>query len=210
MFAPPGIQNVRLYVPERPDAGVTITYGGGDTCMKRVVETKSKPRGGSGNAAAADEADEIVSWVPTERSLTMRVACDPADTGVFDPASLMQMMRKVRVAEDEMCAYVLDWPSVYGCPLPANAGAFATLGAAGVVAVQVAAVAAAAAAATAGLVAGVQAYRHRDWMALVVPRVVAGEPGSWKRLLDVLLERGRHSKRYGVSNDPYGYGKQHV
>jgi hypothetical protein len=40
--------------------------------------------------------------------------------GVFDPASLMQMMRRVHVAEADMCEYVLDWPSVYGCPLPAG------------------------------------------------------------------------------------------
>ena len=26
----------------------------------------------------------------------------------------MPMMRKVHVAEDEMCEYVLQWPSVYG------------------------------------------------------------------------------------------------
>ena len=33
----------------------------------------------------------------------------------------------------------------------------------------------AAAAATAVAAAAVQAYRHRDWMALIVPRVMAGE-----------------------------------
>ena len=32
----------------------------------------------------------------------------------------------------------------------------------------------AAAAATAVVTAAVQAYRHRDWMALIVPRVIAG------------------------------------
>ena len=100
-----------LYVSERPDVGVTVTYGGGDTCMRRVVQTKpKKTSGGSGKSPdQEDEVEEIVSWVPTERSLTMKITCDPTDTGVFDPASLMQMMRKVHVAEDEMCAYVLDW-----------------------------------------------------------------------------------------------------
>jgi hypothetical protein len=59
------------------------------------------------------------------------------------------------------------------------------------------------------LVAGIQWYRHRDWMALIMPGVRAGEPGSLKRLVDVLLERGKHSARYG-RNDPDGYGKQNV
>jgi hypothetical protein len=54
--------------------GVSIKYGGGDTCMKRVVATKPK--------VGEAEAEEIVSWVPTERSLTMRITCDPTDTGV--------------------------------------------------------------------------------------------------------------------------------
>ena len=125
------------------------------------------------------------------------------DSGVFDPASLMQMMRRVHVSEDEMCEYVLDWPSVYGCPLPAatmfrgGGGALAAgLFAAASVAAQVTAATAAALAATVIIAAGIQAYRHRDWMALILPRVAANEQGSWRTLADVLLERGsRQSKR---------------
>lgn len=73
------------------------------------------------------------------------------------------------------------------------------LGAAAAVS-QVGLAAMAAVAGTAGVMAGVQVYRHRDWMAIILPRLAAGEPGAMRQLVDVLLERGDR-------NDPYGYGR---
>jgi hypothetical protein len=59
---------------------------------------KSKEKGAAGGTVP------VVSWLPVPRQLTLRLRCDPADTaGEHDMAAAMQLSRRVRVVETEMC-----------------------------------------------------------------------------------------------------------
>ncbi len=111
-----------LIKPGRPELGVALTYRGGDACMKRVV-TGGGEKLGAGRVGSVLPA---VAWVPTPRQLTLRLRCDRSDDAVEEggPAGLaaaMQLARRVRVVETEMCEYVVEWPTRHGCPAPPRA-----------------------------------------------------------------------------------------
>ena len=83
----------------RPELGLTLTYRGGDDCLKRGL-------GG-----------ESGSWVAVTRQTQLRLRCDPSDTADrASPAAMMQLSRRVRVVETEMCEYVVEWPTRLACP----------------------------------------------------------------------------------------------
>ncbi len=82
--------------------GVALTYRDGDACLKRVTTRPAAVTPGSVGGALP-----IVSWVPSPRQLTLRFRCDPLDSGeAGDLAAAMQLARRVRVVETEMCECV--------------------------------------------------------------------------------------------------------
>jgi hypothetical protein len=119
--------------PGKPELGIALTYRGGDSCLKRVV-SRAAPSNNNAIAAGGSRLSDqqqqqlppsttsstglFESWVPTPRQLTLRLRCDPSDASgdMVDPAAAMQLSRRVRVFETEMCNYVVEWPTRYGCP----------------------------------------------------------------------------------------------
>jgi hypothetical protein len=101
-----------LLNPKEPSQGVSLLYGGGDDCLKKVMT-----REGTGA-----EATYLPRWVPTPRSLAVHVRCDTNDAGATDVSSFIQLARRVRVVETEMCTYVVEWPSKHGCPSKGKLG----------------------------------------------------------------------------------------
>merc|ERR1712137_381816 len=83
-------------------------------------------KGEEPNAAEASRRDDIFTggktkpvWISSPRQIHINFRCDPHDDGMLDPASVMMMSRRVVVKEDPMCSYIVEWPTVYGCPVKA-------------------------------------------------------------------------------------------
>jgi hypothetical protein len=212
-----GLTNVTWSVitPRAPSHGVAITFHGGDTCLKRVVtrapppppppgrgkrdDKKKRSSSWRGDSDTTDDdtarysSNSVVSWVPTPRSLTLHIRCDPTDTGPTDFASFLQLTRRVRVVEAEMCEYVVEWPSKLGCGTPGRRSVvsvvvhlifgFASLfrptrllsllmlAAIGVVATQV--------------------MRQRHALAVLWPALTRGDPAAWRRAKRLLMSKVR-------------------
>ena len=171
-----------LIVAGRPELGVELRYGGGDDCLKRVVR-KRQP----GDPPPSSALPEV-SWVPVPRKLTLRLRCDPSAPGgvdPFDPAAAMQLARRVRVVEAEMCEYEAEWPTAAACPTlkphvativaaKARRAAFPAVLALGLAAAVV-----------------TQAARHRRTLRALVRRIKAGDTGALRAVLDVLVAKVR-------------------
>ena len=183
-----------------PAHGVSLTYHGGDQCLKRVVTRKpaennnkklntwKKPNQPDASAVPVETTE--VQWVPTPRTLTLHIRCDPEDTGVKDFASFLQLTRRVRVVESEMCEYVVEWPSALGCGTPPRGKALR--------------------AATAlvhprrwvwwllaggATVVGMQVKRQWHALAILRPALMRGDPAAWHRAKALLLSKVRYHRR---------------
>ena len=181
-----------LIVPGKPELGLELRYSGGDNCLKRVV--KKRQAGDPPPTSALPE----VSWVPVPRQLTLRMRCDPAAPAAidpFDPAAVMQLARRVRIVEAEMCVYEAEWPTAAACPTMKP---------------RVAAVVAAKARRAVfpavlvlGLLAAVvtQAARHRRTLRALARRVRAGDTGALRAVIGVLAAKVREliNMRYAIA-----------
>lgn len=177
-----------------PSHGVSLRYSGGDSCLKRVTSKPPppSPKGKKGvpGLSTADSFSPSVSWVPVPRSLTLHIRCDESDPGAHDFASFMQLSRRVRVVETEMCEYVVEWPSKLGCSKPPRAAALRVAGA--LVHprrapwwILLAALAA----------LGVQMKRQWPAVRLLLPALNAGDRAAWRRLRHLLLSKVSHRSR---------------
>lgn len=172
-----------LISPAKPELGLELRYAGGDDCLKRVL----KKREGGASGASASALPEV-TWVPTPRTLTLRLRCDPLAPGgidPFDPASAMQLARRVRFVEAEMCEYEADWPTSAACPTlkPAVAAVVAAKARRAVLPAVLAL----------GLAAAVvtQAARHRRTLRALGRRVRAGDTGALRAVMTVLMSKVR-------------------
>ena len=169
-----------LIVSGKPELGIELRYRGGDDCLKRVVRKRQ-----AGDPPPSSALPEV-SWVPVPRQLTLRLRCDPnAPGGIdpFDPAAAMQLARRVRVVEAEMCEYEAEWPTSAACPTikphvtavvaaKARKAAFPAVLALGLAAAVV-----------------TQAARHRRTLRALGRRIKAGDTGALRAVLDVLVSK---------------------
>ena len=200
------IDNVSFSVidPKDPGHGVSLTYHGGDECLKKVMVTTRPPAPAGappGSASPPSEAGYLhPSWVPTPRSVSLHIRCDEADTGANDVASFLQLVKRVRVVETEMCEYVVEWPSRWGCS-KAPRGSAARGRAAVRRAPRVGAPSALRPllALVVVVVAAWQLYRQWPAIRVIVPGLMGGNKGAWRRFGGLLVARKqplarRHSK----------------
>lgn len=196
-YALGSIDNVSfsLISPHDPGHGVSLTYFGGDECMKKVMTPRGPAPAAPGQPnAPADYGYLQPSWVPTPRSVSLHIRCDESDKGTHDVASFLQLVKRVRVVEAEMCEYVVEWPSRWGCSRPPGGivGAARHLAAAPSLLRPLLLL-------LAVLVAVYQLFRQWPAIQLLLPGLRGGERGAWKRLGGVLVShkeplRRRHSK----------------
>jgi hypothetical protein len=173
-----------LIVTGKPELGIELRYRGGDDCLKRVVRKRQ-----AGDPPPSSALPEV-SWVAVPRQLTLRLRCDPTAPGgidPFDPAAAMQLARRVRVVEAEMCEYEAEWPTSAACPTikphvtaivaaKARKAAFPAVLALGLAAAVV-----------------TQAARHRRTLRALGRRIKAGDRGALRAVLDVLVSKVRAS-----------------
>jgi hypothetical protein len=193
-----GLDNVTWSVitPRAPAHGVSLTYHGGDQCMKRVV-TRTPPAAEKLNSWKKPNKPDTavpglaqtteVQWVPVPRTLTLHIRCDPEDTGVRDFATFLQLTRRVRVVETEMCEYVVEWPSALGCGTPPRGGKALRAATALVHPRRWVWWLLAAGAAVLG------AQLKRQWHALAIlrPALMRGDAAAWRRAKAILLSKVR-------------------
>ena len=173
-----------LIVPGKPELGLELRYSGGDNCLKRVV--KKRQPGDPPPTSALPE----VSWVPVPRQLTLRFRCDPAAPAAidpFDPAAVMQLARRVRIVEAEMCVYEAEWPTAAACPtMKPRVAAVVAAKARRAVFPAVLVLGLAAAVVT-------QAARHRRTLRALARRVRAGDTGALRAVVGVLAAKVREA-----------------
>ena len=137
-------------------------------------------------------------WVEGHRTVNLNVRCnrgagnlqltEPTDTE--SSQNLFKISNKASVTEKEMCAYNINIPSVYGCPVTATdvqESAFRS-------AIETAETIVLVALLAAGLVAAVQVYRNRKRVSLLVPLIVAGDHNAWSTLVNMLFSFSGHKK----------------
>jgi hypothetical protein len=200
------LQNATLSLlrPGRPELGMAVTYAGGDACLKRILTR----RAGIPN----------ISWVPSPRRITLRLRCDPTGPSVVaagaggahghairagsgtggggvlgaaaDAAAAMQLARRVRVRETEMCEYVVEWPTRHACPTPPR---HAAVRAAGALVARGGALAAACVVPLLALVGAgtlvTQAWRQRQWLRILARGLASGDRHAWRKATDVMLSK---------------------
>ena len=194
-----GLDNVTWSVitPRAPAHGVSLTYHGGDQCMKRVVTRSTPPpaeklnswkKPNKPDAAAVGGIAQTteVQWVPVPRTLTLHIRCDPEDTGVRDFATFLQLTRRVRVVETEMCEYVVEWPSALGCGTPPRGKALRAATALVHPRRWVWWLLAAGAA-----VLGTQLKRQWHALAILRPALMRGDAAAWHRAKAIILSKAR-------------------
>jgi len=194
-----------VITPRAPAHGVSLTYNGGDQCLKKVIKRTPPPPPPAGKKGQPAKKPEVgvtysateVEWVPVPRSLTLHIRCDPEDSGVKDFASFLQLTRRVRVVETEMCSYVVEWPSKLGCGVaPRNK------------ALRAAAALAHPLRAPFWLLVGVLAavgwQLSRQWHALAIlwPALMRGDAAAWRRARALLLSKVRsHDSSWSILRD---------
>lgn len=111
------LKNVSFSVinPKDPGHGVSLTYHGGDNCLKKVMRHGPGTPNKDGTPGPPSTGYLQPEWVPVPRSLSLHIRCDENDTGATDVATFLQLVKRVRVVETEMCEYVVEWPSRWGC-----------------------------------------------------------------------------------------------
>ena len=188
-----------LIKPGRPELGVSLTYRGGDDCMKRVVTRSAPPGGGAKpgtSLGAGGGALGTVQWVPTPRQITLHMRCDPdAAADMNDLAAVMLLAQRVRVVETEMCEYLVEWPTRHACPQPPKHAALR-------VAKAVARPRGLSTFLGLGLLCAlaVQATRQRRVLTILARRLRAGDANAWRQAVAALLSKDppRTSRRYAM------------
>lgn len=132
-----------------------------------------------------------LQWVEAHRTVNLNVRCNRGSgtlqlaepTDIESAQDLFKLPSKASVSEKEMCVYNINIPSVYGCPVTAadvQESAFRS-------AIQMAETVVLVAILAAAAVAGVQVYRQRRRVSLLVPLVVAGDQAAWSTLVRMIF-----------------------
>jgi hypothetical protein len=166
--------------------------------MKRVVSRPSRPAAsgdGGGGSKLVGGALPLATWVPTPRQLTLRLRCDPDDPSGAeggsvgaDLAAAMQLARRVRVVEAEMCEYVVEWPTRHGCPTPPPRGRVLASVAATVVHPRRAPALLLLGALVA---AAAQAARQQRALRILAHGLRSGDAAAWRQFVNVMLSKVR-------------------
>ena len=176
--------------PKDPGHGVALTYHGGDDCLKKVMRHGPGTPNADGTPGPPATGYLQPEWVPVPRSLSLHIRCDETDTGATDVATFLQLVKRVRVVETEMCEYVVEWPSRWGCSEKGKGqtkSAGALLRHPSVVRRLLWLV-------LPGLLVW-QLWRQWAAISLMLPALRGGDRGAWRRAAGLLVSKNEPIKR---------------
>jgi hypothetical protein len=141
--------------------------------------------------------DVLLKWYNAYRFLAQNARRASAEAGgaPFDPAAVMQLARRVRIVEAEMCVYEAEWPTAAACPtMKPRVAAVVAAKARRAVFPAVLVLGLAAAVVT-------QAARHRRTLRALARRVRAGDTGALRAVIGVLAAKVREliNMRYAIA-----------